>query len=524
MKKLFILLINITCLAQSPAIQWQKSFGESNNENTSEIKQTPDGGYIIVGSTNSITGSYSNNHGGFDILVIKINSTGGLEWQKLFGGSALDYGRSIVTTSDGGYLVAGYTASTDFDAIGNHGNRDYIILKLNSLGNLEWKKCLGGSQDDYCDTIINTSDGGYALAGYSGSNDGDVNPVITNSGCWILKLDTDGNIIWQKSFQDNIYSTTNKIDIKQTPDNAFFIEYVSSSPNGITEGNVTTYYSDIFIKKIDSSGNNIIFQRHYGGSFGEAAGEIAPTSDSGFVLIGESMSNDLDVSGHHGFPSDTNGNGNFDLWIMKADSNGNIQWQKSLGGSIHDYGVSVKTTSDGGYIILGSTTSNDGDVIGNHSQYISDYWLIRLNSIGSVLWKKCFGGTDSESASNIAITNDNGYILAGNSTSSNGNVTFNNGLWDTWIVKLGPDSLSNSDFSQNKAIVYPNPANNFLNINLDNNSFIDNIVIIDISGKIILEQKQSGTQIEIESISPGCYILEAFSGENKYQFKFIKQK
>ncbi len=523
MKKLLLILFSITCFAQAPAIQWQKSFGESNDEYASEIKQTPDGGYIFVGSTNSTTGSYSNNHGGFDILVIKINSTGGLEWQKLFGGTAMDFGRSIVTTSDGGYIVAGYTASTDFDAVGNHGNKDYLLLKLNSLGNVEWKKCLGGSLDDYCDTVINTSDGGYALAGYSGSHDGDVTAVLPNSGCWILKLNGNGNIIWQKSFQNNTYSTEYKIDIEQCLDNTFLIEYAASSPNGINVGNATYYYSDIFIKKIDSSGNNVLFQRHYGGSFGEGGVEITPTSDSGFILVGSSMSNDLDVSGHHGYPSDTNGNGNTDLWVMKADSNGNIQWQKSLGGTINDYGKSVKTTADGGYIILGSTSSNDDDVVGNHGLYSSDYWLIRLDSSGSVLWKKCFGGTASDSASNIEITNDNGYILLGSSTSSNGNVTVNNGLEDSWIVKLGPDSLINSEFSQNHFLVYPNPANNILNINFENNLSIDKIVITDICGKIILEQKQSGTQIDVESLLAGSYILVVFSGENKYQFKFIKQ-
>lgn len=523
MKKLLLFLFSITCFAQAPAIQWQKSFGESNNDYTAEIKQTPEGGYILVGSTNSTTGNCINNHGSFDISVIKMNATGELEWQKLLGGTALDYGRSIVTTSDGGYLVAGYTASTDFDAIGNHGNKDYLIIKLNPLGDVEWKKCFGGSLDDYCDTVINTSDGGYALAGYSGSHDGDVTAVLPNSGCWILKLNAEGNIIWQKSFQDNIYSTGYKINIKQTLDNSFLIEYVASSPNGITEGNVTTYYSDIFVKKIDSLGNNVLFQRHYGGSYSESAGEIAPTSDSGFVLIGGSLSNDLDVSGHHGFPSDTSGNGNSDLWVMKADSSGNIQWQKSLGGTINDNGVSVKTTADGGYIILGSTTSNDGDVTGNHSQYISDYWLIRLNSIGTVLWKKCFGGTESETASNIEITNDNGYIISGISTSSNGNVTVNNGLWDAWIIKLTPDSLFNTEFTHNQFLVYPNPANNLLNLKLDNNLSIDKIVISDICGKIIMDQKQSETHINVERLSSGYYILEIFSGENKYQFKFIKQ-
>lgn len=523
MKKLILILFTINCIAQAPSIQWQKSFGAVSSDYGRDVKQTIDGGYIMVGHTISNAGAYASNHGNFDILIIKMDANGELEWQRLFGGSAIDIAKSVITTSDGGYIVAGYTESNDFDVVGNHGREDCWIIKLDSQGSIEWKKCYGGTQDDYCDTIIQTSDGGYAVAGFSGSTDGNVSIASPSEGCWILKLDTTGNISWQRKFQANLYSSGAKIDIKETPDNAFLFSYSDSSPNGITEGSITYYYSDIFVKKIDSSGNNVLFDRHYGGSFTESAGEIIPTNDFGFILACTSMSNNLDVSGHHGIPSTPSTSGTLDIWVMKADSNGTIQWQKSLGGSSNEYFGLVQKTQDDDYIVLGSTTSNDGDVSGNHYSTSEDYWLIRLSENGTVLWKKCYGGTGSDVATSLQITTDNGYILSGYSNSINGDITSNNGVWDAWAVKLAAEQLSIPDFQQNGLVVYPNPATNLINIKTAGDVAIEQLEVTDVAGKIVMTQISNTNQINTENLSAGVYFIQAISGKNKYQSKFIKQ-
>ncbi|WP_445454526.1 T9SS type A sorting domain-containing protein [Flavobacterium sp. 25HG05S-40] len=526
MKKLLLLFFTINCFAQAPSIQWEKSFGTTSFDYGSDIKQTPDGGYIMVGETTSNTGSYASNHGKSDIQVIKMDANGALEWLRLFGGSNFDISRSIITTSDGGYVVAGHTDSSDFDVVGNNGLKDCWLIKLNAQGNTEWKKCYGGTQDDYSGTLIQTSDGGYALAGFSDSTDRDFASVIPSTdGFFILKLDAAGNISWKRKFQSSNYYSEAKIEIKETLDNAFLFSYGSASPNGIREGSITYYYSDLFVKKIDSSGNTVLFERRYGGSYSESAGEIIPTNDFGFILVGTSMSNDLDVSGHHGIPTTVHTSGTLDIWVMKADSNGNIQWQKSLGGSNNEYFGLIKKTTDNGYVVLGSTASNDGDVSGNHqtTTLTEDYWLIRLSENGTVLWKKCYGGYGSDIASGIQVTNDNGYILSGYTNSFNGDITSNNGQLDAWVVKLGADGLSTSDLRLNDFSVYPNPAQNILNITSKANLPIDKIAIADTSGRIIMEQNSNPNQLNVEKLSIGIYLLQVSSGEKHYQTKFIKK-
>ncbi len=168
------ILATLILQAQTPVISWQKCFGGSKSEEAKSIQQTSDGGYIVAGYSASTNGAVTENHGDSDYWVVKLNSTGNISWQKSFGGSYHDEARSIQQTSDGGYIVAGYSESTDGDVTGNHGDSDYWVVKLNSTGNILWQKSLGGSDDDEANSIQQTSDGGYIVAGYSQSTDGDV--------------------------------------------------------------------------------------------------------------------------------------------------------------------------------------------------------------------------------------------------------------------------------------------------------------------------------------------------------------
>ena len=133
--------------AQAPAIQWQKSLGGSNNDYAYAIRQTTDGGYIVAGYSSSNDGDVTGNHGGLDYWVVKLNSTGNIEWQKSLGGSSNDKAYAIQQTADGGYIVAGFSYSIDGDVTGNHGAFDYWVVKLNSTGNIEWQKSLGRSEE-----------------------------------------------------------------------------------------------------------------------------------------------------------------------------------------------------------------------------------------------------------------------------------------------------------------------------------------------------------------------------------------
>jgi len=311
--------------------------------------------------------------------AIQAQTTPAIEWQKSLGGSSDDYAESIQQTTDGGFIVAGYSSSNNGDVSENHGIYDYWIVKVDADGNLAWQKCLGGSDWDAAYSIQQTTDGGFIVGGYSESNDGDVSGNHGNSDYWIVKLDADGNLAWQKSL---------------------------------------------------------------GGSGDDFAYSMQQTTDGGFTVAGWSKSNDGDVSGwHEGYTS--YGYPTSDYWFVKLDADGNIEWQKCLGGSGYDEAHSVQQTTDGGFIVGGWSYSNDGDVSGHHgaSNY-PDYWIVKLDANGNLIWQKSLGGSGYDKARSVQQTTDDGFIVAGFSTSNNGDVSGNHGVDDYWIVKLSPEGQS----------------------------------------------------------------------------------
>lgn len=506
MKKLLLLLLfTISCFSQAPSIQWQKSFGGSGTDNVYQLKQTSDLGYITIGDSNSNTGDLSGNHGGYDVLVVKMDANGNQQWLKLFGGSADDRGRCILQTPDGGYIIGGHTYSNNGDVTLNRGFDDIWIIKLDSAGEIQWQKTIGGSQSDTLGSLVQTSDGGYIAAGFSNSQNGDhdVNSIL---GVWILKLSSDATIQWQKSYTNGV-NINNEQRIRQTADNGYIVAFTSAylSP--------TSSY-DIYIKKLDSLGN-IQFQKSYGGSFQEDFTDVIQTDDLGFLIVASARSNDFDISGHHGTAGSSS-----DVWVCKLNSLGIIQWQKSLGSTGADNGGIAKQTPDGGYIIAASASANNGDV----TQTLGgpDAWIVKLNNAGTLLWQKSYGGNGLDKPADIQLTNDNSYIFSGMTNSNNGDITQSFGLADFWTVKLGPE-LSIDDFKQKKIIISPNPTTTLLDITIADDISFDKIVILDFTGKTILVQTENNNQIDTSNLSNGLYFLEVFSGEDKYQTKFIKK-
>ena len=183
--------------AQASTIQWQKCLGGTGVDKAYSIKQATDGGYIVDGLSYSFDGDVTGNHGNGDFWIVKLDTVGNIEWQKSFGGGYGDIAYSIQQTVDGGYIVAGLSYSFNGDVIGNHDGGDCWIVKLDSVGNIEWQKCLGGTLDDQAHSVQQTTDSGYIVAGSSWSSDGDVTDHHgTNSYAdfWIVKLDSAGNI------------------------------------------------------------------------------------------------------------------------------------------------------------------------------------------------------------------------------------------------------------------------------------------------------------------------------------------
>ncbi|MCK9449561.1 MAG: T9SS type A sorting domain-containing protein, partial [Bacteroidales bacterium] len=414
------------------------------------IKQTSDGGYIVAGHSSSNDGDVSQNYGGNDYWIVKLDEIGNIEWEKSLGGSGEDIAADLLQVSDGGYIVVGYSSSNDGDVSQNYGGSDYWIVKLDDVGNIEWEKSLGGSREDIATSLQQTSDGGYIVAGHSSSNDGDVSGNQGGYDYWIVKLDNAGNLRWERSL---------------------------------------------------------------GGNGDDMAYTVQQTSDGGYVLAGESNSESGDVSGNHGL---------IDAWIVKLDNSGNLEWQKSLGGSSYDAAVSIRQVPDGGYILSGYTASNDGDVSGNHGSH--DFWMVKVDHTGNMLWQKTLGGTSVDIALYNSLTNDGGFIMTGASLSNNGDVSGNHGDFDYWIVKLSAETVGADEmYARNSMVVYPNPATDLLTVTgispkteLSITNMFDEIIL-----KTVVQNDIES--IDISNLQSGAYIIQATTlGAVKINKKFIK--
>ncbi len=279
-------------------IVWQKCYGGSGNDDGELIIETNDGGYIITGVTGSRDGDVSDTIG--ELWVVKINNIGNIQWQKRYGGSGNDISYSIKQTMDGGYIIAGCTDSRDGDVVGHHNTNGNIIdldgwlVKIDSVGKLEWQKCLGGSDDDRLTDIQITDDGGYIATGYTFSNDGDINNNHGNSDAWLIKLNPLGVIEWSKCYGGN--KTDDGVVLLKTKDRGYAIGGETASNDGDVSG-LHGYVDDWFVK-LDSLGN-IQWERCYGGSKLDQLTALQNTNDKGYILSGGTRSKDGDVNGLH---------------------------------------------------------------------------------------------------------------------------------------------------------------------------------------------------------------------------------
>ncbi|THU37049.1 T9SS C-terminal target domain-containing protein [Niastella caeni] len=283
----------IVKLNAAGAIVWQKTLGGSNIDMASSVIATSDG-YVVSGYTVSNDGDVTGNHGDYDFWVVKLNESGTIIWQKTFGGTGSDYANSIIATSDGGYLVGGRTSSTDGDVTGNHGSVDCWLVKLNATGNAEWKKTYGGTDRESIESMLPTSDGGTIIAGYTNSLNGDVTGNHGNTDCWVAKLNSSGAIVWQKTLGGK--SDEQALSIAPAQNGGFAIAGFTSS----TDGDVTAFHgsNDSWVVRLNTNGA-IVWQKAVGGSQVDDSYAIAASGNS-FIVAGMSKSTNGDISGGHG--------------------------------------------------------------------------------------------------------------------------------------------------------------------------------------------------------------------------------
>jgi len=360
---------------------WDKTFGGTSWDEGYCVEQTSDGGYIIAGET------YSFGSGLYDVWLIKTDENGDEEWNRTYGGTNYDRGYFVRQTSEGGYILTGNTYS-----FGNGGSSNVWLIKTDENGDEEWNQTYDGGGIDYGRCVKQTTDGGYIITGDKGFF---WNPSDTD--VWLIKTNANGNLDWEQTFGGK--SVDSGRCVEQTLDEGYLIT-----------GNIYSYTTnsmDLCLIKTDENGDEL-WNKLYGGIDQDYGRCVIQTSDGGYIITGNTKS--------FGNPSVS------DVWLIKTDERGDEVWNETYGGTDQDYGQCVLQTSDGGYIITGSTESYKN--LG-----VSDVWLIKTDENGGGVWNETYGGTRNDNGNSVVQTSDGGYIIVGYTYS------FGAGWSDVWLIK-----------------------------------------------------------------------------------------
>lgn len=511
-------LLTANLAAQGPPeIEWQRCFGGSGSEEARSIRQAPDGGYIVISASNSTDGQVVGLHGDDDIWAVKTDAEGGLEWQRALGGSSGDFPKSVLIASDGGYLICGSTFSADGDVSTNQGGRDAWLIKLTNNGDIQWQRTYGGSGSDWFAALVQLANGNMVLAGETTSSDGDVSFNHGDKDMWVVELDPDGAILWETSLGGNGMDAGHFIGV--TSDGGYLIQGTTSSNNGDVSGNHGAI--DLWVVKLNDSGT-MVWQRCLGGSGAEYEGGFALTSDDGCLVVGATTSNDGQVTGFHG--------GIFDGWAARLAADGSLLWQRTYGGTGNEHLEGCSLLGNDGFLLLGGTDSNDGDVTGAPSSY--DYWLLRVDGTGAIIWQRLLGGSGIDIPFEMANTADGGCILAGGTGSNDGDASGNHGGFDAWVVKLGPEGTAVPELAGfGNADVAPNPASTLtlLSIKAQQAGQL-RIDAIDARGcravNLFTGTIASGMNtipIALDGLSGGLYLLDARTHRQRWVTSLVKE-
>lgn len=431
------LLIAHLLFAQAPTVEWAKCFGGSSDDRAYASIQTSDGGYLICGYTHSSDGDVTQNHGGTDAWLVKIDVSGNLQWQKTYGGTGEDIFHAVIA-SGAGYVACGETSSTDGDVSFNHGMKDIWVVGITAAGNIIWEKTYGGSDNDYANDIAK-SDSGFFVVGQTFSGDGDVTEYKEKGDGWLISIKNNGVLLDEKNQGGKNEDAYNCIIPALS--GGFLIGGYTFSNNGNVAG-LNHGGRDGWLVKASKSG---AFQ------WTQCYGD---TSDDGITKIAENSNGSFQVSG---WKTDIT---NRNAWVFNADVSGNFVTGYEYGGSEKEYGGAIFKNLANRYIVAPTSNSPiSGDLtchIGNN-----DVWMIQAESGGLLNWQMCLGGTQTDISTGCILTADSSYLLTAYTNSNDQFVSGNHGDYDWWIVKLAPTCATYAAF---------NYSANGATVSFDNNS------------------------------------------------------
>jgi hypothetical protein len=404
------------------------TYGGSANDSYRSVVATQDGGYAVLGYTQSTDGDISDKQDpSFDYWLLKFNAEHALQWQKTYGGTADDRGTSLIETSDGGFAMLGFSFSSDGDVTSNAGLQDYWLAKVDANGAMQWQKSFGFSGTDSGLSVIQTRDQGFLLSGIldvtaSGGEGNSSRGLAKHAGgdYWILKLNATGALEWSYYFGGNFTDTPE--GAVQLEDNSYIIVGGSDSNDTDISTNKGTY--DFWVIRVSPTGE-LLWERSYGGDQIDEARGISATDDGNFIIVGDTRSNTIDVSQNKG---------GADLWLLKIAPDGTMLWEKTYGGSNFDVGRAILRSQTDGFVVAGSSRSNNLDVVENKGQ--NDAWVLKVSPNGDLLWEYSVGGSNIDFAYGIAELTDQTIIAVGDSASDDGDILENKGFSDALIIQL----------------------------------------------------------------------------------------
>jgi len=386
MKKSIFLTVLLAAFFVSAAIAdpgdtlWTRLYGGTGSEQGFSVQQTLDGGYIMTG--------YFMINWNYDAYLVKTDAQGDTLWTRIFGGTGVEQGNSVQQTSDGGYIIAGYT--TSYGA----GSWDFWLVKTDASGIEEWTQTYGGSSLDWAFSVQQTHDGGYIITGSTQSYGAGSHDV------WLIKTDKLGIEEWNYTFGGSEFDHGNSV--LQTTDGGYIIA-------GITLSYGAGSY-DFWLIKTDASGIEE-WNYTFGGTEDDQGNTVQQTADGGYIIVGHTTSY---------------GAGDYDVYLVKTDGSGTEEWSQTYGGIYMDIGEGVWQTSDGGYILTGETKSYGA---GSY-----DVYLVKTDASGVEEWSRAYGGSNDDQGYCVQQTADGSYITVGRTKS------FGAGNFDVWLLKIAGET------------------------------------------------------------------------------------
>ncbi len=549
MRKLYLLLLFfVSFIIHSQDILWEKSYGGTHADYLFDAQPTADYGFILAGSSlsNKTGNKAEDNHGDLDYWIWKMTEKGELDWQKSFGGSGFDMLQSIKNTSDGGFILAGTSSSAkSFQKKENcKGLSDFWVIKLNAAGDEQWQRTIGGNGQEELLCAFQTKDGGYILGGSSSSSPNSISTskfdeksLITdpyakseksrgNMDYWIVKLDKQGVIEWQKTYGGQYADLLRSME--QTSDNGYILAGYSNSPisGDKTEGNKGA--GDYWVLKLNDTGE-IQWQKAYGADGDDQPYVIHQTKDGGYIIGGNSNSSSA-LSSQGGIV----GNGT-DYWILKLDEEGEVVWSKTFDFGKVDILTSLVENNDGTYLIGGHARnsaprsggglmSKAASLIVKEKDGINDYIALKINDQGEEIWSKTVGSGGEDILRKLIETRDGGYLMAGTSNSgSSKDKNSNIGSNDFWVVKLKDKAKVEKVKASIEAI--PNPVSTYTNVIIGYDFNKGTASVVDMLGRTLqnFEISSRTVPVDLSYYAEGIYIIKIQTDVKTESVKVIKR-